>query len=1094
MSAASGTAPYTLGLDLGPTSIGWALVDEGAGRIIATGVRVFPEGVDRDQQGGEVPKNQQRRIARGMRRQIARRARRKQLLRRALVKAGLLPEVALRPADDPHRVAWEREQFQQEDPYSLRRRALTERLEPFEIGRVLLHLAQRRGFLSNRKADRARKKENSELLKEISDLAAKLGDRTLGQHLADLQAHDPRAQLRGHHTHREMYEREFDAIWAAQQRHYPELLADQLKYGSVGQQTYPHKSIPLGSADPLEKYGLGGILFYQRPIKPPPKSVVGRCELEPKQRRCPRADRLAQRCRLLQEVNNLRLLDTSSAEERLLRTEERALLLRFLERAKEKSFDDVRREFCRKLRVPETIRFNLERGERKKLLGMPTDVALVHKGLFGKAWYDRPEAERNAIVHSLLEDDETFIRHKATGEWGLDEEATERLLALDLEGKESKGYASLSRAAIEKLLPHLERGLPLMTRDGTPSALDAAGYLRPDQRVVNQKNFLPPPPPITNPLVRQALYEVRKLVNAIIRTYGCPARIHVELAREVKGTAIDRARRSREMRDRESARDNAAERIRALGIKVTRDAIDRYLLWEEQRHECVYSGQPISLAQLFGGEVDIDHILPRERSLDNSLMNRVVCFRSENVIKGDQTPYEWLAVTKPAMYDAVLQRTRHKDFPYPKAQRFRQQHVTLDDFIARQLKDTAYITSQVQTYLRWCLGADVLCPKGMHTYELRHHWGLDTILRELPDSPAWREEADLPTGKKDRSDHRHHALDAIVIALTDRSRLQKLAALFRDQRAGHTGEVLPEPWPEFRADVERAVNAINVSHRAHRKVSGRLHEETIYGPTDKPGRKREGERPWAKGWIERPGVFVCRKPLEGLTLAEVEHIRDERVRELVTERLAQHGLKPGRKEKKQKEVAEKSGAGEATSSRAIPKEVWKEPLRLTPREGQPSAHSAVIKTVRVLKIEGTIRPIRKGLAWVKPGSLHHLCIFEYVDTRGRPRREAVFVSMLEAAERLKRKEPLICRTHPTRPDARFVLSLSRSEMVLGTFKGKERLARFVTAASTQGQLYFAPHTDARPSKEMTKFAVKAATLVGRKVTVDVLGRLRWAND
>lgn len=1068
--------PQSLGLDLGPSSLGWAIVDEEGHQIIASGVRVFPEGVDRDKQGGEISKKEQRRLARGMRRQTARRSRRKRRLRKALVKAGLLPEVALRPANDRQRIDWEGEQIQKEDPYSLRRRALREKLEPYEIGRVFMHLNQRRGFLSNRKTDSAKKKENSAILEEISTLEANLGKSTLGQYLAELHADNPHARIRNQHTRRDMYEREFEAIWAAQQQHHPALLTEQLKYGSAGKQTYPCEPGASHSVSPLERYGLHGLLFFQRPMYWP-LSVIGQCELEPKERRCPRADRLAQRCRLLQEVNNLRLLDTSSVEERPLKPEERNLLICFLERRKEAKFDEIRREFCRKLSVPETIRFNLERGERKKLLGMPTDAAL--KNVFGNKWYERPEEERDCIVRTLLdEENEGRIRKLATSEWGLDRDAVEKLLKIDLEGKESKGYASFSRVALEKLRPHLERGLLLMTRDGTPSALSEAGYLRPDQRVVNQRDFLPKPPPITNPLVRQALYEVRRLVNAIIREYGRPARIHIEMAREVKGTAIDRARRTHEMRTREQERDDAAKRIREvpeLSIMVTRDAIDRYLIWKEQGGVCVYSGHCIGLNQLFGGEIDVDHILPRRRSLDNSFMNRVVCFRAENADKKDRTPWEWLAGANPSKYEAVLQRTSRPDYPYPKAQRFRQQHVELEDFFARQFVDTTYITTQVHQYVR-CLGVDVLCTKGMHTADLRHHWGLNTVLRD--------DGLDL----KNREDHRHHAVDAIVIALTNRSRLQQLSNLYR---RGAEGEVLPEPWPGFRTAVEQAVNGINVSHRVRRTVRGALHEETIYGPTEKPWRKRDGERPWAKGWIEQSDRFVHRKRLDELTLPEVEHIRDERVRELVIQRLERHGIKAGRKKRGAKG---KDDEEEASASKSIPKDVWKEPLLMTSRKGKSRGRPNVIKTVRVVKKEETIQPIRHGTAYVKPGSLHHLCIFEYQDERGRRKREAKFVSTIEAARRQKEGERIIQRRHPERPDARFVMSLSRGEMVLGTFKDKEQLVRFVTAASTQGQLYFVPQTDARPSKEVTKYAVNANTLVGRKVTVDVLSRLRWAAD
>ena len=510
---------------------------------------------------------------------------------------------------------------------------------------------------------------------------------------------------------------------------------------------------------------------------------------------------------------------------------------------------------------------------------------------------------------------------------------------------------------------------------------------------------------------------------------------------------------------------------------MSAEAITRYLLWEQQGETCVYSGRPVSERQLFGGEVDVDHILPAGRSLDNSQMNRVICFRSENAAKGDRTPYEWLAVADPEKFSHVLQRA--DSLPYPKARRFGQKTIELTDFFARQFVDTAYITTQVREYLER-LGYDshnLVCTKGQHTAELRRHWGLNTVLR--------RDDLDL----KNRKDHRHHAVDAIVIALTNRSRLQQLARLYKRGGVDRTGEVLSDPWPHFRTEVERVINAVNVSHRVERRVHGALHEETIYGPTAKPGRDvPKAERPWAKEWVEEEDVYAYRKPLEALTLAEVERIRDERVKEVVLARLAQYGVQAGRKPKGRR--GEESGGA---AGRAIPKEVWKEPLLLTPRKGS-GGRPAVIRKARLTKPEKSIVAIRNGAAYVKPGSLHHLCIFEYRDDKGKPKREAVFVSMLEAAERTRRKQPLVQRAHPERPDAKFVMSLSRGEMVLGTFKGKERLVRFSTAASTQGQLYFVEHTDVRPSATVVKYPKMANTLNGRKVTVDPLGRLRWAND
>src|SRR5207302_1758993 len=115
--------------------------------------------------------------------------------------------------------------------------------------------------------------------------------------------------------------------------------------------------------------------------------------------------------------------------------------------------------------------------------------------------------------------------------------------------------------------------------------------------------------------------------------------------------------------------------------------------------------------------------------------------------------YEWLAVSRPNRYEEILRRA--DALPYPKARRFGQRSVELTDFFARQFVDTAYITTQVREYVE-CLGCDVVCTKGQHTAELRRHWGLNTILRD--------DGLDLTN----RDDHRHHAVDAIVIALTTR--------------------------------------------------------------------------------------------------------------------------------------------------------------------------------------------------------------------------------------------------------------------------------------------------------------------------------------
>ena len=153
-----------------------------------------------------------------------------------------------------------------------------------------------------------------------------------------------------------------------------------------------------------------------------------------------------------------------------------------------------------------------------------------------------------------------------------------------------------------------------------------------------------------------------------------------------------------------------------------------------------------------------------------------------------------------------------------------------------------------------------------------------------------------------------------------------------------------------------------------------------------------------------------------------------------------------------------------------------------------------IKKVRLLKKDRTIQPIREGVAFVKTGSTHHLCLFEFQNKRGKTERDAVFVSMLEAARRLRDREPLYQRTNPTRPAATFLMTLAPGDTVLALFEDREHLMTLRTAHSTERKFAFVDHTDSRPDKDIKKYRANDNTFRGRRVTVDVLGRIRDAND
>lgn len=1062
---------YTLGLDLGPNSIGWALLDEENRKIVDLGTRVFPEGVDNFDTSKEVSRNEGRRTARSMRRGTKRRQRRRRRLREGLVEAGLFP-------NDPEH----QKTLLARDPYELRARALEERLDLQELGRVFYHLAQRRGFRSNAKKDRG-DNEVQGMLAEINELEAEMrstGSPTLGRLLHEKAGqfnHTSRRdgdQIRNRHTRREMYEEEFEAICEAQrQLGHAALLTDELKYGQFGKQRYPLRPRRRPARlSLLQAFGLHGLMFFQRRMYWP-RSVVGACELEPKQPRCARADRRAQRFRLLQEVNNLRYVDPDALGEHRLDQQQRTLLLDKLARQEKMTFDQIRHA----LGFVESTKFNLEKGKRPYLLGMVVDFRMA-KAL-GRSWHDRDEDEKDAIVAMLLDNEreEDAATQCLEERFGMTVEETHAALDVDFPA----GYLELSLKAINKVLPHLERGLVYQSvSDPEQSALHAAGYLRRDELRRRLFDKLPDPRrvrdcpigDIPNPVVKRTLVELRKVVNAIVREYGKPVAIHVEMGRDVKTRPKDRRsdayrkyqERIDEMRHREERRETAAQKLREHGITVTRENITRYLLWEDQEFQCMYSSppRPISFTQLFGGEVHVDHILPYSRCLDDSQNNKAVCFRDANAQKGDRTPYEWLAQARSQQYEEICQRAaklmRDGRIPYAKYRRFLQKELELDDFIERQLNDTRYIAKVTAEYLRCLFDAPhhVLGLKGQLTAELRHHWGVENVLADLPDSPAWQGQGDLRPGEKNRADHRHHAIDAVIIALTDRRRLQQLSGIRIGGGVGVTGGVDLEPWPHFRRDLTDAASKINVSHRAERKVSGRLHEDTLYGAT------------------ERPGFWVARKPIEALSSNEIENIRDPGIQRIIMARLREHGVEFGRGTKKKLDP-------KVLANLAMP-------------SGVP------IKKVRVVKPELTIRPIRAGtanVAYVKPGATHHLCIFEFQEG-GKTKYEPVFVTLLEAVARLKAGEAVVQRTHPDRPDANFLMSLSLGEMVLVDWDGQEKLLVFRTGASTTWQLIFTEHTDARKSDTCRKYSATPNTLISKrkahKVTVDRLGRVRWAND
>jgi CRISPR-associated endonuclease Csn1 len=881
---------------------------------------------------------------------------------------------------------------------------------PHEFGRAVAHLSQRRGFWSNRKsaARPGNDKEEGELKKAIEGLAASIqvsGSRTLGEYLHGLNSHD--ARRRTNKLSREMIHSEFDTLWTVQQEHLPDLLTDSLRKR-------------------IDK-----VIFYQRPLRMQ-KHLIGYCEilghkhLKNRRRRAPKALLVSQRFRILQDLNNLRII-LPDGRNIPLDAAEREKLLDALDRVttkdKKLTFDQMRKLL--KL-DPSTCRFNLENENRKGLLGNETAHTL--RRVFGKRWDNLSAPDKDKVVddcRSIVED-ETLIRRGVTA-WKLSQADAEKLAKVSL----VEGFSSLSRTALLLLVPELEAG---------------ASYAEAVQKLITQGKITPPPIPkrvrlerhgtLRNPMVDRALTELRKVVNGILREHGRPAVIRIELARDLKQTRRERADAVKKQAANSRENENASASLRENGIdNPSRDDIIKWKLWKECREVCPYTGKAISFNGLFGStpEFDFEHIIPWTRSIDDSYMNRTLCDVRENRdVKHNQTPWEAYGIDS-ARYDQILQRVRC--LPLPKRRRFEVRELDRGDrdFAARALNDTRYISLRAKNWLAEIVADDhaIEVSKGQATATVRRALGLNSILRD--------------TGEKTRLDHRHHAVDALVIALTNRSTLHQLSRVSSGKQARPSFSPADLPWLGFREDAVACIDAINVSHRAQRKANGALHDETFYGFTGLTNER--GQQ-----------LVAVRKPIAGLSPADIERIRDDRVRSIVKAHVSRFG----------------SPANEGQR------------LVLPSRKGG----SISIRKVRLLRPESA-QVIGEGARkrHVLTSGNHHIEILEMTDNGGRSRREGKVVSTLEAMRRMRHGEPLIQRDHG--PGKRFVMSLSIGEMIQaddGTLWRVQKMDR-------NCGIEIRPPWDANKGKDRVfQKKLNPNTLRGRKVTVSPTGRILPAND
>lgn len=1035
---------YRLGIDIGTNSIGWCVLDLDADgdphAVRDIGVRIFSDGRD-PQSGASLAVD--RRVARGMRRRRDRYLLRRADLMEALIAHGLMP------ADEADRKALEKR-----DPWELRARGLDEALTPHELGRALFHLAQRRGFKSNRKTEHSddAKKESGKIRAAADKLTGAMEEesaRTIGEFLwrRHEQRQPVRARLTGEgakaaydfYPQRAMLEAEFEAIWTAQARHHPELTDEA-------------------------RENLFGIIFRQRPLRP---VEPGKCALDPASDkndtggfRAPWALPLAQRFRVYQELNNLRVVGRDRSERLLGQNERDAIAEQLLDKGKKTlSFKTLRKP----VEMDPDERFNLESEKRKGLQGDETAALLAKKDRFGEGWHALSIDEQSAVVERLLsEEDEDALADWLEKEHGLDTEAAAAVAGASM----PEGHCRLGRRALEKVVPILrDQGL------GYADAAAEAGYHHSDRRPEDLLDRLPyygealerhvsgsgDPKDneethygrIANPTVHIGLRQTQRLVNALIGAHGAPAEIVVELARELKLNWEQKQRVQKEQAENQRKNDQRREKLAEISLPDNGENRMRLRLWEELNPEdpadrrCVYTGEQISVKRLFSPEVEIDHILPFARTLDNSAANRTVSMRHANRAKGNQSPFEAFGHSPTVAghaydWDGILGRlgglAKNKQWRFAEDAMERYE-VEERGFLDRQLTDTAYLARIAKEYLgHVCPSNKVWAVPGRLTGMLRGKWGLNALLSD--------------SNRKNRTDHRHHTIDAVVAAVADRSLLQRVATAAGDSRERLIDD-MPEPWEGFRDQLRDALDRIAVSHKPDHGAGGKLHEETAYGIVADPDR-------------EDGFNLVYRRPLIGLNEKEIERVRDLDLRQ----RLLDY-------------VYEAKGAG-------MP---LKEALAAFQSE-------TGVRRVRLLKKEKDViaiaGPDGRPYKALIPGDNHCVEIFEKPD--GTWAGEAITV--------FKANQPDHARTWSRdHPAARLVMRVHKGDLLKLVHDGEERVMRVLRLNAKANRFYLAGHAESgnlqqRHEDEDDPFRWFLASFSklkdhrARKVSADVLGRVR----
>ena len=932
---------YSLGIDLGIASIGWAVYNLDNPNIIDYGVRLFD--------AAEHPKTKEslatpRRIARGMRRTIRRRSYRMNAIKQLIIRHHLITSEQINNLYS----STQTKNKHLYDTYYLRYNALTCLSSNEELSKILIHLSKHRGFKSNRKKDKSIDGKINNSLEENSQILQ--NHRTVGEMLhLDKKFTDKKRNGSG--TYNVMIQR-----------------ADITKEAILILETQRSLGNKLVTQEFIDKYLT--ILNWQKHFDWGGNIVemVGSCQFEPNEKRAPKSCFTSEKFIALSKLNNI-VYTTDTTENKLLPDEIQQIINLALTRST-KTFNITFATIRTILKLPNNAKFNYVRYKNNDEFAEIEKNTKI-KELEFKGFHELRtaiESHINKITWSniynniiLLDNIAYALTYNKTDDeicnaltnvfknkqHNFAQEETKNIIdAILNNGITFDKNINLSLKVLYKIIPHLESGI---TYD---KACLIAGYNHSQQN--NDKHHKLPSiqslgidQELTNPVVIRAIGQTRKVINALIDKHGLPYQINIELARDIGKSAKQRGEIDKINKENNENNEKLYQEFTKLYSRTpAKDELLKFKLCKQQGWICIYSGIKINPAEILNGSnaTQIDHIIPYSRCFDDSLSNKVLCLTGENQRKGNQTPFEYIGQSghNPLAWHNFeehcqsMNKNGYKNgFTYKKLELLLLKKFEQDKFIERNLNDTRYIAkfcmSYIKNHLKFSDDSNkdpVKVITGQATAFIRNHWGLRKS----------REENDL-----------HHAQDACVIAVTTTSMQQKITSFMRARDYGknydatytdpNTGEIFnhfPEPYKNFRNDIIDKISKVFVSRMPKRSIGGAVHDDTIRSSKyyDDPQLQYANGKKFST--VNKPLVTseIKIENNEIKKLCPTYKLNNPNIYNLLYSRLEQHGNDC--------------------------KKAFAEPLYAPRKDGSPS--DILIKTVKITQVQNSGVMINHGVA------------------------------------------------------------------------------------------------------------------------------------